>query len=958
MYRPTNDSSEFPGQILTEEMVSRYLARKPNFVKRWFKDNATNDLLNDCIRLKEQNEFLTKPRASVTHEMFNNIIQGHNSNRTTSANSQIVDYMHLNENELFFELIRDIANELNVDIVCHKILTNVSILTNSDRGSLFLARGPKDARYLVSKLFDVTAGSTLEQSLHNEDQQIIIPFGKGIAGHVASAKEYINIRDAYEDPRFNKEVDNKTGYRTHSICCMPILNRDNIVIGVAQIINKKTGTHEFTDKDISVFRNYLTFCGLGLSNAQLFELSIQEYKKNQLLLNLARNLFREQDDLEHLVNKITTESQGLMQCARCCVYIIDRSISSSNKPEDIHFSKGFDMVYGEEFKVTTNDFLENSRYAKIAYHVATTMEIVNINEISNDQTLSHLLASDDNDKFELKNLLCVPIMDDDGHVIGVSQVMNKLHGRAFTEDDVAIIEAFSVFCGLGIHNTRQYENVVRLTAKQNVAFEVLSYHAVASEEDVQRTVNISIPEANQLRLYSWEFNDMILTDDETILASIRMFVELDLLKIYRIPHDVMCRWTLSVKKNYRSVIYHNWRHAFNVAQTMFSMLTTGGMNARMNDLERIGLLIACLSHDLDHRGTNNAFQAKVDAPLAKLYSTSTLEHHHFDQCIMILQTEGNNILQTLSPDDYKLVVHYIEAAILATDLAVYFRRRGDFQKLVESRQERWIDPGRKDLLRGMMMTACDVAAICKPWEMQQVIAKLVATEFFQQGDIERNQLHVEPIPMMDRDKKDELPKMQVGFIDSICLPVYKMLAEVESGLSPLYEGCKRNRENWEKLQQEHDKLKSLWSDSVSQEALYKIFAASKTSLQEKNLDSTPINKLTKKTNNDEIPSVTTVNREQQTTSPLIDPLLIATIHGNKGAIDTIRGQIIELRHDVDQLRIDINNQRTKTLALNTETTRRISKSEINTLNQTAVCNRHHDVEPAVTRKRSTVCIII
>lgn len=43
------------------------------------------------------------------------------------------------------------------------------------------------------------------------------------------------------------------------------------------------------------------------------------------------------------------------------------------------------------------------------------------------------------------------------------------------------------------------------------------------------------------------------------------------------------------------------------------------------------------------------------------------------------------------------------------------------------------------------MTACDVAAICKPWELQQVVAKLVATEFFQQGDIERNQLHVEPI---------------------------------------------------------------------------------------------------------------------------------------------------------------------------------------------------------------------
>ena len=58
-----------------------------------------------------------------------------------------------------------------------------------------------------------------------------------------------------------------------------------------------------------------------------------------------------------------------------------------------------------------------------------------------------------------------------------------------------------------------------------------------------------------------------------------------------------------------------------------------------------GLLVACLCHDLDHRGTNNAFQTKMDSPLAVLYSTSTMEHHHFDQCVMILSSEGNNIFQ-------------------------------------------------------------------------------------------------------------------------------------------------------------------------------------------------------------------------------------------------------------------------------------------------------------------------
>lgn len=78
---------------------------------------------------------------------------------------------------------------------------------------------------------------------------------------------------------------------------------------------------------------------------------------------------------------------------------------------------------------------------------------------------------------------------------------------------------------------------------------------------------------------------------------------------------------------------------------MFAMLKTGKMERFMTDLEILGLLVACLCHDLDHRGTNNAFQTKTESPLAILYTTSTMEHHHFDQCVMILNSEGNNIFQ-------------------------------------------------------------------------------------------------------------------------------------------------------------------------------------------------------------------------------------------------------------------------------------------------------------------------
>jgi hypothetical protein len=67
----------------------------------------------------------------------------------------------------------------------------------------------------------------------------------------------------------------------------------------------------------------------------------------------------------------------------------------------------------------------------------------------------------------------------------------------------------------------------------------------------------------------------------------------------------------------------------------------------------------------------------------------------------------------------------------------------------------------------MMMTACDVSAIAKPWEVQHKVAKLVADEFFDQGDLEKLQLNQQPIAMMDRYLKQiiqnlyEIPSMSL-----------------------------------------------------------------------------------------------------------------------------------------------------------------------------------------------------
>jgi hypothetical protein len=97
---------------------------------------------------------------------------------------------------------------------------------------------------------------------------------------------------------------------------------------------------------------------------------------------------------------------------------------------------------------------------------------------------------------------------------------------------------------------------------------------------------------------------------------------------------------------------------------------------------------------------------------------------------------------------------------LLLSLQVFFNRKKDkFVELVKAGEKSWKDPDKKDLLRGMLMTACDISAIFKPWETQKKIAELVASEFFQQGDLEKEKLNEMPIAMMDRERIDELPIM-------------------------------------------------------------------------------------------------------------------------------------------------------------------------------------------------------
>jgi GAF domain-containing protein len=143
---------------------------------------------------------------------------------------------------------------LDLSELLGKILDVAKDLTKAERGTLFLIDEKTDELW-----------SLIAQGM--EKQEIRLPRGLGIAGHVAQTGEIVNIPDAYADDRFNPEVDKRTGFLTRNILTLPIRNKAAKIVATLQLLNKSTGS--FTEEDTDVLLTLSGQMAMSLENAQL-----------------------------------------------------------------------------------------------------------------------------------------------------------------------------------------------------------------------------------------------------------------------------------------------------------------------------------------------------------------------------------------------------------------------------------------------------------------------------------------------------------------------------------------------------------------------------------------------------------------------------------------------------------------------------------------------------------------
>lgn len=156
---------------------------------------------------------------------------------------------------LILDVSSELANERDLNSILIKLTDVTKRIMNADRCSIFL----HDRSEL--ELWTIVAHGV---------EEIRIPDNHGIAGHVFQTKETMNIEDAYKDPRFDKEVDLKTGYKTKSILCVPLKDRVGAAIGVFQVINKIDNT-PYTKEDIDILVHLTLYASATLENVMLYD---------------------------------------------------------------------------------------------------------------------------------------------------------------------------------------------------------------------------------------------------------------------------------------------------------------------------------------------------------------------------------------------------------------------------------------------------------------------------------------------------------------------------------------------------------------------------------------------------------------------------------------------------------------------------------------------------------------
>ena len=363
----------------------------------------------------------------------------------------------MNQSQQFTELLLNLTNDLatssTLDEALERLVEITTTTINADRGTIFL----NDER--TGELYSRVAQG-------NFRREIRMLNNKGVAGWSFINNESVIIKDAYKDKRFNKNVDENTGYKTKNMICCPIYSLKGEKIGVAQILNKHKG--QFSKKDLTILEIMTKQAATALQNNVIIE-EIEASRKQELeFLDVVSKVSSELE-IGPLLQKIMETITKMLDADRSTLFINDEKTNEL-----------FTEI-GQGLGKTSIRF-PNS--VGIAGSVFTSGKSINIPHAYADLRFNP--SFDKQTGYFTQSILCMPVRNKTGKIIGVTQVLNK-RGGSFNKEDEARLEAFTSQISVGIENATLFDDVQNMKNYTESILASMKNAVITINEDKQIT---------------------------------------------------------------------------------------------------------------------------------------------------------------------------------------------------------------------------------------------------------------------------------------------------------------------------------------------------------------------------------------------------------------------------------------------------------------------------------------
>ncbi|MBQ7450589.1 GAF domain-containing protein [bacterium] len=402
-----------------------------NFFANTINFQTAKDIINfiySFIFYKENDINLAKKYYKAIRN-FSNIPFDINRLKFDLMESDIISY-ESNPMIALINIAKTISSKTNIDSLLKTIADETTHALNAERCSVFIL--DKDTEELWSK---VATGIDFEE--------IRFPMNKGLAGYVAMTGETVNIKDAYSDNRFNKEIDLQTGYHTKNILCMPIRNMQYEIIGVLQVLNKIDTS--FSNYDEQLLVTISMNAGIAIENSRLFERQKQMLEEQKMLFaSFIDTLVASIDARDKITSGHSTRVKLYAQLICEQMQIEKKEASLIEQAAILHDIGKIgikDAVLQKEGQLTAEEYAHIQEHAKITYDILSK-----IYDTKNTEQIS-LIASTHHEKYNgtgyYKGLAKTDIPLG-GRILAVADVFDAITSKRHYRDKMPIKDVISI----------------------------------------------------------------------------------------------------------------------------------------------------------------------------------------------------------------------------------------------------------------------------------------------------------------------------------------------------------------------------------------------------------------------------------------------------------------------------------------------------------------------------------